>query len=282
MKQESVGLIRKKGLERFVLESLANNVQIKSTNTDSNDHHQSVSMTMNEKPILFTPDDFEFDPVKHKALIENLTNSLNKFRIKNAKSIPTIDERLLVDSKIKTKTESVNEKLQKNFQPDNFRFQASFKDSLQAYINACATVDMTERALSVLNEYRRSSINGKKFKLNDPELYIELMAKYAMGKNLQKVNQIYSIMLEEKVCITPQVYMLMLSCMGRSPGNNKVIKKCIEMAAQNVYSDLKILKKFSDLLIGFFFAEHFNERYHGQINIFWRSAIICSRSDSKI
>lgn len=211
---------------------------------NSNNNQQSVAKTMDEKPILFTPDDFEFDPVKHKQLIENLQNSLRAFRIGKAEPIPTTDERSVVDieTTTTTTTESVNEELQKKFQPDNFRFQASFKDSLLAYINACVTVDMADRAFSVLNEYRRKTINGKKFKLNDPDLFIELMAKYAVGKNLKKVNQIHSIMLEENVLITPQVYMLMLSCMGRSPGNNKMIKNCIEMAAQRVIlTESKIL-----------------------------------------
>lgn len=234
VKQESVGLIRKKSLERFVLDSLSNQTQIKSTKTNSNDHHQSVSMTMKEKPILFTSNDYGLDPVKHKALIENLPNSLNEFVNRKSKSNPSIDERSVMVNETTTKTKSVNEELQKNFQSDSFRFQASIKDSLLAYINACVTVDMTERAFSVLNEYRRKTIDGKKSKLNDPELFIELMAKYAMGKNLQKVNRIYAIMLEENCSITPQIYMLMLSCMGRSPGNNKLIKKCIEMAAQKV------------------------------------------------
>lgn len=230
MKQESVALIRKKGLKKFVLEPLyAKNTQKQSTKTNSNDLHQFGSMTLDEKPVLFTPSNFEFDPVKHKALIENLPNSLEEFVIGKSKSIPTID------SETTTKTESVNKELQKNFQPDNFRFQASLKDSLQAYINACITVDMTDRAFSVLNEYRRKTIDGNKFKFNDSELFLELMAKYAMGKNLKKVNQIYSIMLEENIAIRPQVYMLMLSCMGRSSGNNKMIKKCIEMAAQRVF-----------------------------------------------
>lgn len=209
-----------------MLESLSNKIQVKSTKNNSNDGHQSSvsTMTINEKPFLFTPNDFEFDPVKHKALINNLPNSLQEFC-----------NRKVMDSETITNTEIANDELQKKFQPDNIIFQASLKDSLKAYINACITVDMTDRAFFVLNDYRRKSINGNKFKLNDPELYVELMAKYAEGKNLNKVKRIYSIMLEENVYITPHVYMLMLSCIGRSPGNNKLIKWCIKMAAQKVF-----------------------------------------------
>lgn len=209
--------------------SSPNNTQKESTENKSSDENNQSSIstrTMNEKPFLFTPDNFEFDPVKHKTLIESLPNSFQAFCAKIANDEPSV-----VDSDTKT----VNDELQKHFQPDFFRFQASLKDTLKAYINACVTVDMTDRAFFVLNEYGRKTIDGQKIKLNDPELFVELMAKYAEGKNLNKVNQIYSIMLEENIYITPQVYMLMLSCMGRSPGNNKLIKKCIEMAAQKVF-----------------------------------------------
>lgn len=232
MKQESVGLIGKKGLKKFVLEPTANNQQTESS-TNSNDHRRPVSTTVNEKPILFTPENFVFDQEKNKALMENLPKSLEEFLLENAKSIPTT-----VDCVTTTEAETVNTQLQEKFQPDGFRFQASLMDSLRAYINACIYVDMTERAFSVLNEYRRKKLNGTKFKFNNPELFVELMAKYASGKNWQRVNEIYSILLEEKVSITPQVYMLMLSCLGRSPGNKKLnasIEKCIEMAAQRVF-----------------------------------------------
>lgn len=230
-KQGSVGLFRKKSLTNFVTNSTRD--VAKATNMP----------IIYEKPILFTPNDFKIDTEKNKELLENLAKSFEEFILKYAKSVPMLErapeeEPEIVPTETKQQSES-DAVLQKDFTKSNQRdgrhYQVSMTANLKAYLNACVTLDMTERAFYCLNTFRKKLMNGTKLvRTNDPELYMDLMAKYASNKNWNRVKEMYSMLLEENVPITPQIYMTMLDCLGRSPGNNKLIETCLKMANQKV------------------------------------------------
>lgn len=253
VKRESVGIFRKQTLTNFVANG-------SPANSDK-------STIVREKPILFTPKDFEIDPEKNKILLENLAESFEKFLLANAKPFIDIDEQQsqalpekLEPHETPKEPVKIDSDLQKEFDKRNLHdlqsYQISLTQSLKAYINACISLDFNERAFSVLNKYRYKMVKGTKvLKSNDPELYADLMTKYAFQKNWNKVKKIYSILIEEKVPITPQVYMTMLDCLGRKSGHTSLIENCIKMAAEKVNMNDRffgIFKKNFSINTGYF------------------------------
>lgn len=232
VKRESVEVFRKKNLTNFIRNA-------------TNDTSSSSKMPiLHEKPIILTPGEINFDLTNNKELAANLKRSFQDFLAKSvSKPMPTIEEEspslknvdpIIISPPLETETD-----LQKNYDKPNelktFKYHAPLERNLRAYINTCISVDMTEHAFKVFNQYRKNGINGKKISEKwNPELYMELMAKYASRRNWDKVKQMFSMMLEDKSAITPQVYMIMLDCLGRNQGNNKLIQKCIQKAAEEV------------------------------------------------
>lgn len=120
---------------------------------------------------------------------------------------------------------------------ENSRHHSLVK-SLKAYLNACVFNGMENRGLSVLLSYRkRNKFSEYKINLNDVELYTILMTGYASRGNFRKVLHLCSILQEDNIKLTPQVYATVFECLGRMGGSPKTleqIQKFERHAKQNV------------------------------------------------
>lgn len=208
-------------------------------------------LRLNEEPMLYMPEKFRVALGSNSELLENFRNSFESFLRANPLQPAIVEEEEeVIIEKVEPLPETDTE-LQKEYGPidhaDIFK-QRSLNQNLKCYINACISLDLTERAYAVLMSVRQTNSSRKiKFKLNDPQLYGDLMTKYSMLRKWTRVNHLYNILITEKIPITPQVYMNILDCLGRmndSNGDSSLIKKFIEKAdgqvrfVQNILTDL--------------------------------------------
>lgn len=205
-------------------------------------------LRLNEEPMLYMPEKFRMALGSNSELLEKFRNSFECFLRANPLQPAVIEaEEEAIIEKVEPLPETDTE-LQKEYESidkaDIFK-QRSLNQNLKCYINACISSDLTERAYAVLMSVRQTNSSRKiKFKLNDPELYGDLMTKYSMSRKWTRVNHLYNILITEKIPITPQVYMNILDCLGRmndSNENSSLIKKFIEKAESQVGYSFKII-----------------------------------------
>lgn len=225
--QQSVKLLTGGNLPRFLNET--------TPNVKPNQDPQL--MRLNEEPLIHVPEKFKLELETNTELLEKFRKSFESFLRANPMQ-ETVVEQVIekVDPLPETDTE-----LQKDYDPvvqTDFWKQRSLNQNLKCYINACISTNMTERAFAVLMSVRQTNPSRKhKFKLNDPELYSDLMAKYSMLRNWTRVNYIYNILISEQIPVTPQVYMIILDCLGRmkeSKENSSRISTFIKKAEDQV------------------------------------------------
>lgn len=229
-KQESVKLFSKRHLTDFV----------SSSATETN---QNILSSVKEKPVIFMTDKFKANLEKNSNLLEDFLLTFDKFLQSNAMKTVNVEENKIDEPEVKTsaKLRKREIEMQKEYELIAQRESAqqiSLTKSLQSYINACISANMTDRAFAVLTSYRRRSAVGKyKIKLNTSGLYVDLMTKYAFDKNWNKVNCLFKILKTEKIPNSPNVYMTMLDCLGRMPAssdNSKLIESITELALKEV------------------------------------------------
>lgn len=211
-----------------------------------------------EKPVLFFPDEYQFDLEKNGALLEEMAKSLAKF-LNATEFEPNVHEQIdlqapeLLPSSVSTKeekapiTQTSDVELQKKFElsSEEYGRQEALEQSIKAYLNACIDVDMVERAFAVLIAYRRrSEKTSLKINLNDPSLFEVLLTKFASMKNWSRVCNILSEMEKGKIKYTPQVYMTIFDCLGRmamsgDKFDESLIVKYIEKAGKEVKFGIK-------------------------------------------
>lgn len=210
-------------------------------------------LRLNEEPMLYMPEKFQTALGSDAELLEKFRNSFESFLRANPLQPAVVEEEEAILEKVEALPETDTE-LQKEYEPieqaDIFK-QRSLNQNLKCYINACISSDLTERAYAVLMSVRQTNSSRKiKFKLNDPELYGDLMTKYSMLRKWTRVNHLYNILITEKIPITPQVYMNMLDCLGRmndSNENSSLIKKFIEKAENQVRFVRKVLVELNQV-----------------------------------
>lgn len=85
---------------------------------------------------------------------------------------------------------------------------------------------MENRGLSVLLSYRnRNKEAVDKVNLKDVELYTILMSGYARRGNFKKVSRICSILNEDNITFTPQVYATIFECLGRMGESSETLEQ---------------------------------------------------------
>lgn len=204
---------------------------------------------LNEEPLLFIPGRTILK--NNPELFESLKQSFENFLRMN----PQHEVIVKIPKKSDQKLPKSDTELQKDFDsmnPEDLKnYQKSMNQSLKCYINACISSDLTDRAYAVLMSIRSANPKNKKsFKLNNPELYIDVMSAYTNAKNWTKVNDIYNILIGERISITPQVYVSIFDCLARMPNseqNTSLIRTFIGKAQEQVSESLSnLLLKFQN------------------------------------
>lgn len=232
-KQQSLKLIRGSNLPKFISEPMQN---VKSS--------KDVMVPLNEEPMLFLPENSKLNIKTNAELMEKFRTSFEKFIRWNPPKEEKFNEKYMEkvgQSMASEELPDTHTEIQREYESEyhtNFTVQKSLNQSLTCYINACISANLIERGYAVLMSIRRRNKYSKyRFKLNDPELYSDLLAKYATLCNWSKVKGIYDILKTEKILITSQVYMNIFDCLGRMEGsdaNTALIKKFIDKASAEV------------------------------------------------
>lgn len=269
-KQQSVKLVTGLNLPEFMNESM----QSAKPNQDPQ------KQRLNEEPVIFIPEKFQSNLESNSQFLGKFLNSFENFIRLNPPSAAAIAEpQEKIEPSILQQLPETDTELQQEYDPvaqTDVRAQKSLNQSLKCYINACISENLTERAFAVLmsirltNKYRK-----RKFTLNDPELYSDLMSKYSTLRDWTRVNEIYDILMVENIPLTPQVYMNILDCLGRmkdSKSNSALIKKFIDKANEQVSQ--RTFFTIFELILRYFIG-YFTERYHGQVQIYTRSKSYC-------
>lgn len=233
-KQHSVKLVTGSNLPKFLNES----VPSAKSNTDVQ------PLQLKEEPLVYIPDNVKDKLANNSTMFEKFLKSFDTFIRFNP---PPIEEAISESqNKLKASVASkplpdTDTDLQKEYDPvtqNDFVAEKSLNENLKCYLNACISENLTDRAYAVLMSIRQTNkYRKRKFKLNDIELYSDLMAKYSSMRNWNGVNGIYDILVAEKIPITPQIYMNILDCLGRqkeNKSNTTLIKKFIDQAQQQV------------------------------------------------
>lgn len=234
--QQAVKLINSGNLPQFMNEPTSN---VKPSSSERQIFH------LHEEPLLFIPEKVKTKLESNQRLIEKFMNGFEQFLRLNPQQEAIVGETVEKTDVEKVESQPLAEtdtELQKEYDPltqtSDLNIQKSLNQSLKCYINACVSENMTERAFAALMWVRQTNSQKKiKFKLNDPELYSSLLAKYAMIRNWKRLNEIYTILIDEKIPITPQVYMNILDCLGRNENSKEsinLIKDFITKAAEQV------------------------------------------------
>lgn len=223
--QQSVKLIKGVNLPQFINAPMSH----------PKNSHDSPKFRLSEEPLLYVPANLRKQLTTSSKLLNKFLENFENFLRMN----PQAAVRQVVD-----KNEPIlqpESDLQKEYDPmteTDFSNQWSLNESVKCYINACISVNLTDRAFAVLMSIRRSNSFGeRKLKPNDPELYTDLMAKYSTMQNWSRVNNIYEILVFEKIPMTPQMYMNILDCLGRmrdSKENSSLISEFIKKAENQV------------------------------------------------
>lgn len=225
-KQESVRIFSKKHLTDLV-------------NSSATETNQNILSSVKEEPVIFMTDKFKANLEKNSNLLEEILLTFDKFLHSNAMKTVNVEENKVDEPEMKTSVKLKKQEIgmQKDAQKESAQ-QISLTKSLQSYINACISANMTDRAFAVLTTYSRRNAVGKyKIKLNTSDLYVDLMTKYAFDKNWNKVNCLFKILKTEKITNSPNVYMTMLDCLGRmsaSSDNSKSIENITKLALKEV------------------------------------------------
>ncbi|XP_031628513.1 DNA-directed RNA polymerase, mitochondrial [Contarinia nasturtii] len=209
---------------------------------NSNQNENSQMLSLNEEPVIYIPESFKTKLQNNTELIHKFMDSFEKF----VKAVPPPEERI---KKSKLPVNQEDSDLQKQF--DSFdhekHLHASLTQNLRCYINACISENLTDRAFAVLKSIRASNhIEKREYTLKDSILYIDLMAKYAEMVKWSSVDEIYNILVADKLPITPQAYMNIFDCLGRMQESDKnltLIKQFEKKAEQQGISLNDIMDK---------------------------------------
>lgn len=230
-KQQSVKLVNRSNLPQFLSESKPNVFP----------NPVAQVFTLKEEPMVFMPDKFKMKLQNNSELVEKFWGSFENFLKLNPQPEFQVKESVKKLEPLVKPLEPHENELQKEFDSainTDAGYQQSLNQSLKCYINACVSENLNERAFAVLMSIRKSNPFRKhKVDFNDPELYIDLMTKYSSLQNWTRVNEIYEILLAEKIPITPQIYMIILDCLGRmneTTNNVKLIEEFINKAIEQV------------------------------------------------
>lgn len=230
-KQQSVKLVNRSNLPQFLSESKPNAIP----------NPVAQVFTLKEEPMVFMPDKFKMKLQNNSEFVEKFWGSFENFLKLNPQPEFQVKESVKKLEPLLEPLEPHENELQKEFDPStntDARYQQSLNQSLKCYVNACVSENLNERAFAVLMSIRTSNPFRKhKVDFNDPELYIDLMTKYSSLRNWTRVNEIYGILLAEKIPITPQIYMIILDCLGRmneTTNNVKLIGEFINKAIEQV------------------------------------------------
>lgn len=255
-KQQSVKLVTGSNLPEFMNESRPN---VKP-------NVESQIPRLNEEPMLFIPENFKTKLESNSELLDKFLNSFENFIRMNPPRMATFAEEKLDSTRASQQLAETDTELQKEYDPliqNDFGVQKSLNLSLKCYINACISENLTERAYAVLMSIRQTNkYRKRKFRLNDAELYSDLMAKYSTLCNWTRVKEIYDILIVEQIPLTPQVYMNILDCSGRirdSKNNAAMIKEYIDKANEQVQmSILFIFQLHVNVNIFLYFQREFH------------------------
>lgn len=109
---------------------------------------------------------------------------------------------------------------------------------VESYVNAATYADMPITSLYVLTWYLGGKHKGS-YKICEShiKLYVDLLEQYASNGQWEKIQGLLRTMNTANVTLTPQVYVILLDCLGRLPqsgSNTKLIGSSIEQAKNQV------------------------------------------------
>lgn len=110
---------------------------------------------------------------------------------------------------------------------------------VESYVNAATYADMPITSLYVLTWYLGGKHKGR-YKICEShiKLYVDLLEQYASNGQWDKIQGLLRTMNTANVTLTPQVYMILLDCLGlglpQSGSNTKLIGSSIEQAKNQV------------------------------------------------
>lgn len=208
-KIKSVNVFRKKILTEFV----------------TSPSGSSVFNQSREPPLVTVPPKLH-DKIKiDSAFIEKISQSLQEFLQINHKSVdpdsvkspPKDTQRSLTKREIESQQLTALSDEQKRKQLIKFKTQKT-----QAFINASVNANVSECASYVLSTHLKRDKQHIDF--GNASLYIDLLSKYAFNKQWKQISQLLDGMKRAKVQLTPQIFMIVLDCLGRLPESDSNIK----------------------------------------------------------
>lgn len=237
-------MFRKKQLSEFLKQPLAK----------SNEKTEFLSKSI-EEPVLLIPYNFPSGLNSNTQFIEKVFESYRNFTEMNnlqrtiAKPKP-INEKTEVyktyQNFIKTynsqlKIEKENKFSSRQFSSKEYKelsYHESLCANLKAYLNACVSAGMHNRGLFTLLSYRkRQHKSDVRLSIHKVDLYEILLTSYAAKANWSKILEICTILNEDKITYTPQVYAAICECLGRekvTTENLKLLQKFTEKAKEEV------------------------------------------------
>lgn len=234
--QQFIQLVNRSNLPQFLNESVIPNVK---------QNQDSKIVQLNEEPMIFIPEKLKIKLESDPKLLENFETFIRLNPQKEAMLSTKPQEQIEPNVTPSSQPQQLpvgDTKLQKDYNPMTIfgsEVQASsFNHSMKCYVNACISSNLTERAFATLKFITR---NNKFLKYERAaaitEMYCDIMAKYSSMRNWTRVNEIYDILMAEKYPITPQIYMIILDCLGRMKdhaNNVKLIQKFVDKANEQV------------------------------------------------
>lgn len=103
--------------------------------------------------------------------------------------------------------------------------------NLKSYVIACCASNLTDHGWAVLKHYK------SKGNAVEQELYYLILNGFVSELNVIKIQEVWSTIKADHIAITPQVFALILECLGRanrSPQNSQQIKLLIDEARNHV------------------------------------------------
>lgn len=223
----------------------------------------SLSARLLEPPEITMPAIVHEKFTFNDALLDSIRKSLQEFLQKNARDLEKSDstgfQSVTLGKNIKTdendtmiaeispvKVDLIKPKKGTKIAEEERLNRIKTKtEKVEIFINAATYADLPVSSLYSLTWHLGKTYAGENRILGSHiELYVDLLGKYALTGQWEKIQELLSKMNTANVILTPQVYMLVLDCLGRLPqsgSNSKKIESCINQAKNQVKTHVQCI-----------------------------------------
>lgn len=236
-------------------------------------------------PIFVKPPNLQKD-THDSVFVENASQSLKKFLRKNVKSKKSKSSKSPAGKSDALPDKQIEAQAANALTEDQMKEQRKVETTKKviAFVNASVSAALPGLASYMLSWHLRRTDTKRKIHVDDTKLYECLLAKYAVDKQWSKASQLLMKMDEAQAPLTPQIYMIILDCLGRlraSDDNAKLIDMYIRSAQKVVgvmNTDNECAKYHS--IYHLIRIEHIRRRHNGECGIHSRSTEDCVGCDS--